>query len=507
MQKPGFSYPCDKVPLHFENNIVAEDDMIVVRGDSVGARAIIVFVEMDKCHVFEGLADFTDYICKHRETLHIDNVGIAHLLKNALCPTPQTSFHDVYMLTLGDALEIRKSTDLRKSVKVTYDFPFTAKRSHRDQIPDTTMLRRLLADAVGDAVRGAPARSLMLSSGKDSTAILVALADLGLTDTRCFTYAAGTSKDEDTYAGKITARFGMRHEIFRLPQDPKIVRRSMEAFFKKSAFPSFDPTQAPYVLTLAMAGVDGGDVLDGSGNDVYVGHVPSPLDRRKFSLNLSRFGTSLLEYYWPHTNPATFLFKSRSENCFPGFYLSPSVVDAVLPSTCAQMVRSYWRESDITHRNMDIFDFRAAVRGRHYDNNQIALKARTAAHCFGARTVLPWTDPRVADYYFHLPEDERFSRRDYVNKVLLRKMLREAVDYPDQEIGKRFFEFELEKFLFNNREFVIGEISGCKLWTRQAERYATKWMKYLPDHRRYSFALNALFMISGWCNHSQIFSK
>jgi asparagine synthetase B (glutamine-hydrolysing) len=502
---PTFKFePGAIVPAELSRNLNITPESAVITGDAAGRRPLILLVSKDSFSIFTAFSDFDQHVSLHKLSFRMNSIVVSHLLKNALCPTPLSVLENVYVLTLGDTITIANQGDLRAAVRCTYEFPFFSALSRGDSVPSTRNLLDALIASVQRSTEGNDVSCVMLSSGKDSTSLIIALAELGRQRAPCLTYVAGTKNDEDSYSGRFARKLGMRHEVFRLPEDRNLVRSVLTRFFTESPFPTLDPTQVAYLLTLHLAGVSGGLVMDGSGNDAYAGHVPSRLDRWKRLANLSHLGGSVLEKRFPHTSPITFSLKTKSEACFPGFYLSPRLVDAFAGTTHSKNVKQYWLQSDYDTRGLDVFDFRTSVRGRHYELNQVILKAHSAAHAHGAAIAAPWTDSDLADYYFNLPETFRFDRARYVNKILIRLLLREVIGYPDAEIGKRFFEFQLDKFIVHNRQFVAEEIALCDLWTKRTHPYIGRWLDKCVDYPRYAFALHALFMISGWHNHSKI---
>ncbi|MFU8781326.1 MAG: hypothetical protein ACNA71_09950, partial [Kiritimatiellia bacterium] len=108
------------------------------------------------------------------------------------------------------------------------------------------------------------------------------------------------------------------------------------------------------------------------------------------------------------------------------------------------------------------------------------------------------------DYYFNLPESARFDRQTYTNKVLLREMLHKEIDYPDTELGKRYFQFDRIGFYEANKARVYEEILECAYWDRVAsEKLLADIYRRLPRNARVGVSLNAWFLLSGWLNHNR----
>ncbi len=476
----------------------------MISGHSTGRQNIFVIVCPDAITVTDDIGE----LC--REILRLGGLSVnlnslAHLLRNALCPTPTTALANVYALSYGDTLTIRTSPDGTPVVTHEYAFPFLNALSRGDSEPSTDTLFHLLCEAVDEHLGSASGSVLMLSSGKDSISILHALAEIGRKDVRALTYVAGTTNDEDDFAAMAARRLGIHHTTVRLADDPKYIKRELIHYFENTPLPGLDNTQIPYILSLAAADVSNEVVLDGSQNDLYMGYVPSKNLRVKLAYNVGRFLPSASIDLLSHASLLTYFVKSRSEAGFPGYYLKPRTIEQVLG--IRDSTKKYWAESDRKNVGLDVFDYLPTVKGRHYDSNQVLLKGRTAAVARGTTIEFPWSNEKIADYYFNLPEPDRFDRNGFVNKILLRRMLRERLEYPDAALGKKYFEFQLAPFMAAHRKWVIDEIFACNLWQSPVRTLVPRWYDSLSSTPRLAYGLNALFMISGWYNHSRYINR
>ena len=64
---------------------------------------------------------------------------------------------------------------------------------------------------------------------------------------------------------------------------------------------------------------------------------------------------------------------------------------------------TYFADLDRRVRRLAPVDSRAFVRGRIFDGCGTMPKGRLAARSRGARTVYPYCDRELIDYWFHLP--------------------------------------------------------------------------------------------------------
>ena len=126
-----------------------------------------------------------------------------------------------------------------------------------------------------------------------------------------------------------------------------------------------------------------------------------------------------------------------------------------------------------------------------------------AASAIGMGASLPWADHAVADYYFNLPQEARYTAKPAKNKLLLRKMLLRYLDYDADAIGKHYFSFDGAGFIQRNMEFVRSEIDDCSLWDEQGLGTVHSWLDQIGSRPLLYHSLLTVFMVSGWHNHSR----
>jgi len=477
------------------------DGTVTLDGDPTGATLLYAY-----CQGPHLLADprplvLLDRVRQEGLPLTVDPAGVAHFLTLGLVPMPGSLFCELRVLGIGDTMTFRRA-GTGWAMAHSNVFPYFADASRQDERPDPARLLALLTESVGRTLAGTRQAALMLSSGKDSTAIALALARLGIKDVRCLTFTADTDKDEDTYARELCARLGLKHERVQIEDRQPLDEDTLTEFFRNAPLPCADDCQIPYVAALRQAR-EPGVVLDGSGNDVYMGHVPSRNDLRREQWRLPAHGLArTLETVVPYGTRVDQLLRDPVEHCFMQGLFRPREVRRFYPA--ASIDDAFKRPLLDAYHHRDVFDFRALARGRHYDQGSCAFKALMACEASGRRCLLPWCDAQVIDYYFNLPKDARFNENSYTNKVLLRKMLRREIHYQDQQIGKRYFQFNRVAFFTVNRRRVFDEIINCRYWEREAaERLLQAAYRRLPRNPRVGVALNAWFLLSGWLNHNR----
>lgn len=166
-------------------------------------------------------------------------------------------------------------------------------------------------------------------------------------------------------------------------------------------------------------------------------------------------------------------------------------------------MNEWWYQASSEVAGLDQLEMFHVVLRRHIHAAQVLLKQKLAAGAIGMGSSLPWCDDDLAEYYFNLPERDKFDLDTGKNKLLLRKMLLKFLDYDADAIGKHYFVFDGAEFISHNMEFVRSEIDASPLWDRDGLGMIHKWLDQIDSRDMLHHALLTVFMISGWSNHSE----
>ena len=423
--------------------------------------------------------------------------ALSHFLHHGFVPAPGTVHADIARLGFGDRLTVTRQGEAFRPV-FTYEPIFRNARSREDQVPSTEHLLELLVGAVQRWL-GDRSSVLMLSSGKDSVALALACLEAGRDDVRAITFASAPDEDEAVDAAAFARQLGVPHETVVLPDDRTEVEPIVTRCFERATEPCGDPTLVPYLLGVARAGMQPGEgLIDGLNNDSWIGYVPSAAEHRN-----SRIADRWLAWLRPFRglvppeHPLSAALRTRAEwHFFGGRWLRHTDTKRFFDGSID--THAEWARESRARCDLDDFDFRSEVRGRHADQNAMVVKAYVAAEITGTRALFPFVDRDLIDYWFHLPEASRFDRERLVNKVLLRQLLRERVGYDDARIGKRTFQFDGPRFLTQHRRWVEHEITQCPLWSGAVRGVIARQLDRPVALQKTWPSLMALFQLSGW---------
>jgi asparagine synthetase B (glutamine-hydrolysing) len=477
-------------------DVVLRDGHLVARGDDTGVRRTLVYLDAERLGIFRDWAPLVREL-GGLGLLEVDPAGCQFLLAYGLVPAPYTLYSGVYALGVGDRLEV----DLvRDRATFTVEFPYFEDRSRQSGSLDPDELEALLGAAVERAVPAAGPALFMQSAGKDSTGLLLGLAAAGRTRVvRAATYDPGWREREGPEAAALARRFGLAHTT--VGPDPAAELAALLRFLEHAPSICADVALVGYLHTLERSEVGGGVVIDGLGNDAYMGYVQPRAERWLSRLSLPRLAPAT----WGRMEPpdlgsrGSYLLKSMlmypAERSLAGSRLSPSAVRALLPQPGP--FDRFFPEVDRSCRGLSPVDFRAFVRGRHFDGCGTMVKGRRAAAHHGARAVFPYADPRLIERCFHLPRAERYDEERGTNKLVLRRLLERRIGDAPYLRAKGSFRFDVLRFAEANAARIHAEIGAAAHLLRDLDRRVA-WLLARRSNYVHAYALVTLLILSAW---------
>lgn len=482
--------------------------MNVIKGDDTGAENIFAWRTGDGVFSSASPAEVLSVLRKKGKKAEADPDAVVFLLRNSLIPAPKSAYKSIFCLGVGDCLEFGSEG---YAPDFWCDYPYYRTNSRGDSVPSTEKLLNLLAASLSRKIKAGSI--LMLSSGKDSAAIALAARHAGIADKiTAYTYAdvASGYAEEARDASAIAAKLGLRHKIIEIPSDPVRTREALTHFFQSASYPSCDPTTIPYVVGLYHEGIGDTDIIDGTRSDMFMGMFP-PANYRKLYDYYKLLGGGWrrlkgMRALIPHHSKAVKFFSTWPEiNFYRHGHFRAAETRRFFDHDID--TEQYWLEIFQEQRAHSFTDAYGYLNDQFFAGAGILPKIKTVAESLNSTAALPWADKDIIDYYFNLPQDHKQDIEGGVNKILLRNMLREYLDYDDAKIGKRIFYFNQAQFVLANRDFVRDEVLSCALWNGNMERELEKFIAVTERFPRAGAAIIDLFMISGWHNHCRFLKE
>ncbi|MGA1933009.1 hypothetical protein ACH5BF_09880 [Arcobacter sp. YIC-464] len=293
---------------------------------------------------------------------------------------------------------------------------------------------------------------LLLSDGKDSLCLAIAFNELNIScDT--ITFLKNDDNEMKSYLTKVTTKLG--HNAHFITVNEIIQSLDMGEFkksFKSMNNPVLDQGYIFFLFGLKLffekykLSSSDYEVYDGMGNDEYLGHMPSKeqLQSFKFSkINLWKIlPSNFKSYKWYIRSPIESHGLLSTLSCFFSF---PYAYD----------LNKYFKGIKASLDKEHFLDLRAFSRGKYLDRQCMMGKTETAANYLFTNAVFPWLDNELSNYCFNIPVDEKLNFEELVNKVPLRKLLKNKISWNQDKRGVDLFLDLDEEFL---KKFLTKEI-------------------------------------------------
>lgn len=442
-----------------------------------------------------------------KDRLCLSSEALSFLLQNGVVPPPLTVFANVFVLGVGDNARISAPNGrIEIAFGHTYPFKNANRPSELGNNLNPNEILSMLADAVISRVKTSQPNFLFHSAGKDSNMIALALAEAGWQDkVTLITHKSKGKADESGISKSIAKKLGFRHRtLFETDDLSTQSREAITDYLASTPFPCVDNVTLAYPLyALQMPELVGANLIDGGGNDVYMG-VPATR-RDLLAIGLSRI-----------TSKARVLRKfTKTENGFAPFLRTPvewmglaglSLKDSKLLFPRTICTYSHWsHKSEITYDG-DACDFKTDIIACIVASERHIRKVRNFSESVSANLVLPWANEKIASYFSKVPEESLFDRRKAKNKIVLRTILKDRLALDSDAIGKMGFSYDANSVVRRNWDWVKSEILSCNLWDKHGAstligRLAKEAEK--PSGRASALATEALhriFAVSLWSN-------
>ncbi|MCA9136349.1 MAG: hypothetical protein KDB00_06315 [Planctomycetales bacterium] len=376
----------------------------------------------------------------------INPQALATLLYSGTVLPPETIFRAFYSVGPGGTLSVDENEPRYREPGELFE-----------DAPDPTELLdpiTCLAEAMDASDVDLSQCKLLLSEGKDSTGIAIALAELGL-KVDCVTFANSDSNVE--LVTEVAHRFGHRLEIIRY-QDLTIPTRNLETL--ASVFePTVDQAFLSYLLLSAKV-FEGTIIIDGMGNDFYMGHLPTKQQFKatKYCDIVSKFlprrlRESLKGKLFRNREYCGIPLRTFSEcqGLYNGFDRGVLRKEIAEPRTLDEL--------DKTWKKFGFQKGRALSRGRYLDTYSFCGKSIALAEMASAKVYFPWADARIAQRFEGLSPEAKYEWPT-VNKLPLRKAINQRFDYQQPKVG---FRAPIDGILQSNRQTFERAVKESRL--------------------------------------------
>jgi asparagine synthetase B (glutamine-hydrolysing) len=325
-----------------------------------------------------------------------------------------------------------------------YKYRYLSDNYKSDSKYTNGILLNCIKNAITNICNNTKTPLLLLSDGKDSLALAIALSELNL-KAHTLTLLRKEDGEMKYYLQNVADKLKLNAYFVTVDE---IVKEFDIEFFKNSFeymnHPVLDQGYFFFLFGLKIFFEQNSlnskdfEVIDGLGNDEYFGYLMSKQQWQSFKL--SQLGLwkllpkSLKSLKWYLRSPAESHGDLSTLACF--FNLSD-----------AYDLSNYFSKIPKSTKREEYLDFRAFSRGSFHDHQCMMGKTDTASRYLGSNCVFPYLDNDLANYCFNMPIDEKLDFENIVNKIPLRKLLDENIGWNQTKRGvDLFFDLDMDKF-------------------------------------------------------------
>ena len=473
-----------------------------LKSDLAAQFPIYIYLSEDQTYLIyttsiEELLNYEEVITP----LTLREESISFLLQSGIVPLPHTIYNNIFIVGIGDEAIISTVSN-KVNVKFSHHFPFKNQNRESHSKVDEKHILELLAKASSSKLNPNTNTYLFHSAGKDSNMVALAMAEAGYQDKiTCLTHQSKGAQDESEISKKIAKQLGFKHQKLFLPQQiNQTERNSIAHYFENAPLPCMDNVTLAYPLYATQIEFSKSNIIDGSGNDVYAGHIPNKTEftKQKFLSKLHSFRTVTDKL--SSSNKLRRLTLTQAEWAgISGF----SFKDSQNFFKKSSNVYEYWKKESQKRATWDYFDIRADIWGSLVESDRVIRKSRNLASIYDANLILPWCDEEVASYFSKLSERQLFSRKNFKNKLILRKILKEKVALDSDKLGKMAFSFDFFSILMLMEDDVKNEIITCQLWNKNNIKTLFMTLMTKSYAKKNQILLQRLYLISAWYNKNR----
>tara|TARA_B100000575_G_scaffold294252_1_gene308986 strand:+ start:502 stop:2028 length:1527 start_codon:yes stop_codon:yes gene_type:complete len=471
---------CSKV-TYFKNEVN-------IRPTFAGDTLIYLFVYKDKIFI-------TNNIQKHNVKFDLDLNAIGSILNWGIIPFPHTPFKNVYRLGIGQDCTI-KNESFNAKIIINQKHFFNKNEIVVNDNFDEKKFEQLFIKYFEKEIVNSEETVSMTSAGKDSTLIAIICSILDYKKINFVTYNDKSTLDETLYSKLICEKLNLKFTKINSIIDKNFFEK-IDSTFVNAFFPVVDNATIPYLFCANSFKHKVNQIIDGMGNDIYLGHILNNKSKLKNILN--NIGKILPNktYNYSRISNLRYFFRPKQLNFLPSNYFNYGELNSFINFD----YNFNWLENVfiIPNKKLDLMYYKALTRGVHYDYGVAMEKNRFVCAGLSASPIFPWTNTKISKYLFNLKSENKFIKE--INKVCIRGYLNHKIDYKSFNIPKTGFGFESEKFILQNKNEIYDNIIACKYFNKDIlVNTLDKNLSLLKKNKKYGSALIGLYIVSKWLN-------
>jgi hypothetical protein len=369
-----------------------------------------------------------------------------------------------------------------------YKFRHTSKNYKGNSKVSNEILMEYIKEGVNETISKNKKHLLMLSDGKDSLSLAIALSELGI---KCHTLTLLRRSDDQmkSYLTDICEKLG--HTPFFVSVDEIVDNLDVQLYldsFKEMKTPVLDQGYIFFLFGMHQFFkkykfcASDYEIIDGLGNDEYLGYMMSK--SQWWSFKLSKLGfwkllpNAMKNLKWFLRSPAESNGDLSTLACF--FNLSS-----------AYDLNTYFSKIPSSTEPLTYLDFRSFSRGAFHDHQCMMGKTVVSARYLGSNAVFPWLEENLSNFCFNIPLVEKLNFEELTNKIPLRILLKEKLNWEQEKRGVDLFvDLDLNTFKEKILSKMVPEDLSNKILNNQLLGTNIKKRACLELANFYGFCLN-----------------
>lgn len=448
-----------------------------------------------------------------KNKLTISSSGISFLLQNGVIPSPYTIYENLYVLQVGDSLKIKE-----KNLNLSFQHKFPYSNVKRKDVVNFEKKSLEFLELIAEVTNKRLHKSihsnnfLFHSAGKDSNSIALALAEYGMQkEVSLITHKSNFYGDESEISKRIAKKLGFKHFILNEINDITLEHKSyIIEYFKKMPLPVVDSVTLAYPLYYYQNGnLADSNLIFGDGNDGYLYSLPSKREK-------------LLYYFYPYNilNDAIrnnfvseSVFRPFSKTKLELFGLDGlSNYDANKIYTDFTSRSSYWKNEISERNNLNVIETKSDIYATKVITGRMIRKLQNFCDIYDSSLVMPFTSPRIIDFFEELPLNLIYNKKSNKNKIFLRKILKNKLDLDSDKIGKMGWSYDVSGIISSNLSWIKSEIFECRLWNKkETDKLINRFLLVAKSDKKYSKFSSSMiyrvFLLSLWYNNNIYLNK
>lgn len=437
-----------------------------------------------------------------RFNLGLNIEAVSAFLHFLYVPTPLTIYNKVKSI-LPEEVLLYENRQLKHYIKPKRAFEGITRDEDTSSDSYYHNFENLLCDSMGKAVTSGKKVALMLSGGKDSSALAIAANMRGMTDIECITFGFSPQAiDETSDAQYVAGYLGLPFVSIRVPDSHYI--SFWNNFIVALEQPMADPAAFPFYAGFDKYLCKYDIILGGSGNDIYFGNPPNR--------------NETLSWYLQKRMPlAHYLLKTVSS--FESPYIS-KIIRSLSLRPAEELFVSWKGWTYIEIRNMmginaladrnDIYElfkrcsnpllYKTLFLGEKWSPQTVFRKEVQFANLSGKCIRYPFVDNALSDFCGSLPPNYKYNGIN--NKVILRQFLKNNLPDRINQKKKGSFVFPRQFILASDNFNLVNNFLSREIIIKHgfvAPDYAIEYIKkYKRGDKLLEDRIWALLMLHSW---------